>query len=208
MGRPIKHDLTNHRFGRLTVIGRLPYPAPGWECICDCGQKKVLLSANLRGGKTTSCGCLRKEWLKNQPAKRWYSKTREHRAWNHARKRVTNKTWWGYNRYGGRGITMCERWLNSFEAFFADMGPCPKGHELDRIDNDGNYEPSNCRWASRLQQMNHTSATRWVEHDGKRMSVADWAREKNMSYTMLIQRLNAGVPAHIALSQPKGMSAH
>lgn len=106
-----------------------------------------------------------------------------------------------YDRYGGRGIIVCERWLNSFENFLADMGRRPSPvHSLDRKDNDGNYEPGNCRWATAREQANNSSHVRWLAHGGVTLSLTGWAHHLGIGRTALEQRLRKGVPLAIALT--------
>ena len=144
-----------HKFGRLTVLSRAhsQVGAVRWICGCECGNRKVVQSDNLQSGAIKSCGCL-KGWVNNS-LKHGLSKTPEYHAWCNAKNRVTKPKHKQWDDYGGRGITMCEEWLASFEQFYADMGPRPEGRSIDRIDNDGNYEASNCRWATATEQNNN-----------------------------------------------------
>lgn len=131
---------------------------------------------------------------------RW---TQEFRAWRQMRSRCYDSNMNGYENYGGRGISVCDRWIDSFENFLADMGrkPSPK-HSLDRINNDGNYEPSNCRWASKLEQDNNRRTNRFLELNGKRMTLAQWARSLNINVVSLSSRLRKGWSVEKALTTP------
>lgn len=144
------------RFGKLTVIGYGGSDGKNsaWLCRCDCGNESIVRRPNLRSGITQSCGCNRNaNWLVTHgQARKGVNRTKVYRAWADMKTRCYNSNWKEYHYYGGRGITVCERWLNSFENFYADMGDSPEGMSLDRINNDGDYEPSNCRWATSSQQ--------------------------------------------------------
>lgn len=149
-------DMMGVRSGRLEVIA----PAPTknrqacWVCQCDCGEQVTVAGASLRKGLTQSCGCLFAEtWTRHGMAH-----TREYNSWSAMRHRCMTPTANSYDRYGGRGIQVCDEWKDSFEQFYRDMGPRPEGTTLDRINNDGHYQPSNCRWATYAEQRQNQTA--------------------------------------------------
>ena len=157
-------DITNHSFGRLFVK---PYAGEGrWNCRCECGSSKIVLSGNLRKGATKSCGCLNKEVHVTHGMNR----TPIYFIYHSMKSRCYNKNDKNYHNYGGRGIAVCDRWLESIENFVYDMGDKPTpSHSIDRIDNDGNYTPYNCKWSTpreqvlnRRMQNNNTSGVRGV----------------------------------------------
>jgi hypothetical protein len=151
----VRANLTGQRFGRLAVLQEAGarHGNRYWRCECDCGGETTVRTKSLRNGDTNSCGCLWLEIIKASNATHRLTETPEYRAWRAAKDRCYNPNTWNFHNYGGRGISMCDRWRNSFEAFYADMGPRPSAqHSIDRINNDGNYEPDNCRWSTRKEQ--------------------------------------------------------
>lgn len=150
-------DLAGREFDRLRVIefaGQDKWGGALWKCRCSCPEanERIVRAGNLNNGATKSCGCLQRKLARDANVKHGMSKSRDHASWRAMTLRCTNPKTINFERYGGRGITICERWLNSFEAFYEDMGPRPEGMTLDRKDPNGNYELGNCRWATQSVQ--------------------------------------------------------
>ncbi len=177
MGRFI--DLTNKQLGFWLVKRRsfVKNREIFWECVCKCGQIRQVGSHSLRSGTSVSCGCYSAEQTGNRARTHGLSRTKEYRAWAHAKERCGNPKNKKYHIYGAKGIKMHPEWRNSFEKFYQFMGPCPDGLTLDRINSNGNYEPGNCRWATYSTQGKNTSQTKYIEFHGKRQCLSDWARE-------------------------------
>lgn len=196
-------------FGRLTVIAAagIKLGHSQWLCQCTCGQQIVTANGRLQSGKTQSCGCLRMENLKARTithgatvgGKHAYAP--EYSVWCGMRDRCTNPNNNAFSFYGGRGITLCDRWLSgeggktAFECFREDMGPRPsKGHSIDRIDVNGPYSPENCRWATRQQQMANQRKTVFVTYAGERMCLAEAARRCGVEPETIRFRMLNGWP--------------
>lgn len=197
---PARAKLIGMTFGRLGVVEyahstRHVY----WRCVCVCGAEVVVDTGSLTTGHTKSCGCFRKEVTSARVFKHGQSNFRNgtslskgtpaYQCWKNMLKRCYYRNCDSYKNYGGRGIRVCERW-HRFENFLADMGAAPEGMELDRRDNDGDYKPENCRWASIREQVNNRRITRWLTHMGETKSLADWARERGIKPYQLRQRLD------------------
>jgi hypothetical protein len=188
-------DLTNETFGRLFVLWqyeeRDKFGYRLWVCLCECGEQKLVTSSNLLNGSTRSCGCLRKE----RPTRLVHgmSKTKEHHIWRSMIVRCYNSQG-PHKDYGARGIKVCDRWLGpkGFENFFADMGKCPFGLTLERKDVNGDYNPDNCCWATREQQANNRRTSRFIEHNGEKLTFAQWERKKGLTRGILHYRKKAG----------------
>jgi hypothetical protein len=176
------HDLTGQRFGSMVVIGFAGNtPQSRWYCKCDCETIKNVWAMSLKNGQTKSCGCLQKSIVRGNNLKHGhavrYKKTNIYSVWNAMIQRCTNPNTKHYSDYGGRGIKVCERWRHSFENFLADMGECPKGLTLERKENNGNYEQSNCKWATTIDQANNKRNSRIITYQGKKLSARQWDRE-------------------------------
>lgn len=183
-------DLTSKRFGRLVVTSFAGNRQ--WNCLCDCGGVSIVFSSQLMAGKTKSCGCLRREATAKIRKTHGKSGTVEHRAWKEMKRRCSSVNNSEYHNYGGRGIKVCERWLNSFENFLEDMGVRPAGKSLDRIDNNLGYSPDNCRWATKSEQASNKRNNRIINYLGKPMLLKDIAQITGIHFTLIIKRLDAG----------------
>lgn len=171
-------NLTGQKFGRLTAVRTAGKTNGGqyvWHCVCDCGATKDVAMAHLVAMTTRSCGCLR---YKAAEARRTHGgrQLKEYHVWFTMRQRCSNPNSNCYERYGGKGITVCDRWLgrDGFANFLADMGmrPSPE-HSLDRIDNEKGYEPGNVRWATKSEQARNRKSNRWFSVRGQRLCLAD-----------------------------------
>lgn len=194
-------SLSGRKFNRLMVIeeaGRYKNRSILWLCRCDCGKIKKVLASSLLNGDVQSCGCLKKELLGNRcriHGQSGYNITTEYMAWQNIKKRCYNTKADDYYRYGGRGIKVCDRWLESFENFFEDMGTKPTpDHSLDRFPNNetGDYEPGNCRWGTDEQQSRNKRTNVWIEYNGEKMILKDWSIRLGICYDGIRQYLKKG----------------
>lgn len=199
------------RYGRLVIQSFLGRDNSGDPCVgsmCDCGKLHVGRLPHLRSGKIASCGCLHSEMSAARRFKHGHTKGKrspEYNAWEHMIERCYDPKWREYFNYGGRGITVCERWKNSFVNFLADMGLRPSAnHSIDRIENAGNYEIGNCRWATRLEQNNNKRSNRNLTLGDKTQTLAQWARELGITGCSLSERIQNWPSLSLALTAPKG----
>jgi hypothetical protein len=175
-------DLTGQVFGRLTVINYIG--STRWKCVCSCGKEVTPLGQELRKGKVQSCGCYRKEVTGAKRRTHSASRSRTYRIWAGMKARCNIKSASGYKNWGGRGIKVCERWL-TYENFLKDMGECPDGYAINRIDHNGDYEPNNCEWVT--QEANNRIQRKTIFIEGK--TVREWAQELGVHPTTVAWRL-------------------
>lgn len=186
-------DITGEKFGKLTAIKYVGNRQ--WLFKCDCGNTKVITTCAVVGKRVKSCGCLHLERCRSGLNQRRHGHTvggrrsPEHSVWTDILKRTTNKNHKFYNRYGGRGIKVCERWLK-FENFLSDMGKRPKGLTIDRIDNDCDYTKSNCKWSTRKEQARNRKTTKHITYKGQKKSLAEWCEIYKLPYARVFARLN------------------
>lgn len=198
-GRGRKRNLVGCIFDRLTVLAKADDRvfksgfSAYWWCVCECGALKEINGSNLVTRQILSCGCKRVEVTRQQSIRHGAAttgkKTKTYRIWIGMKTRCENPNTNMFDRYMGRGIGVCEEWRASYETFLRDMGECPPGMSLDRIDNNKGYSKENCRWATRFQQANNTEKNRFFEYNGKRLTIAEWARELSVSPDLLRHRL-------------------
>ena len=202
-------DLTGQVFGRLTVLGLKSrgggYGATRlyWNCRCECGALTTCLTHALRSGGSKSCGCLNLDRVHERNKTHGKTGSIEYSVWISMKGRCTNPRSDCYDRYGGRGIKVCDRWLNSFENFLADMGPRPSlAYSIDRIDNNGNYEPGNCRWATMKAQGSNKRSNRLLEHNGLAMTISQWTAHLGFGRGLIPNRLKSGWSVERTLTEP------
>ena len=184
------YDLTNQRFGRLTAVrpaGKTRGGTMLWECVCDCGEKHIARSAGLRSGDVMSCGCLRREMTAKKRTVHGLRHTRLYHVWQGMKARCLNERGKSYHNYGGRGIKVCDEWLNDFQAFYdwAMANGYRDDLSIDRIDVNGNYEPNNCRWATRDEQNNNKRGNRVVTVNNETRTIGEWANIIGINYHTL-----------------------
>jgi hypothetical protein len=177
-------------YGRWTIIdtaARQRYAcgrvAIAWLCKCECGTVRRVLDQSLRRGASTSCGCYHRE-VTRRNAKHGHAagglSSVEYTAWENMKARCFNPANSEFRNYGGRGITVCQRWAADFRNFLSDMGPRPDGQSLERLDVNGDYTPENCRWVPIADQLRNTRRNKRITHDGRTEVVAEWARELSL----------------------------
>jgi hypothetical protein len=182
-------NLSGLRFGRLLVLSR---QGKNWKCLCDCGNEKNIYGNSLTKGATISCGCFFKEQAVSRMTTHGKCYTSEYRIWRDMIGRCVNQKNKRFKDYGGRGISVCERW-RKFENFSADMGQRPSSaHSIDRINNDGNYERSNCRWATTSQQAFNRRNNRVIIIDNQKIVFTEACRKFNLHRNTVHARLLRG----------------
>lgn len=190
--------MIGERFGRLTVVGeaeryitpKTGKPSRRWRCECACGGETITKAAKLKSGHTQSCGCLWRERItKHAHGAAGAGRSRVYRIWDAMVQRCHNPAAHKFDMYGGRGITVCDRW-RVFENFLADMGEPARDLSIDRIDNSKGYSPSNCRWATRKQQQRNMRSNHIVTYRGRRMSVSEAAELAGVKRNSLYPLLN------------------
>lgn len=201
-------DIKGQKFGKLLVVEHVGFSCDNhalWKCVCDCGKELITIGSSLRRGDTTSCGCYQIE----RSTKHGLKHTKEYEAWLHLRARCYNPNEKYYNNYGGRGITVCDRWNNSIDGFLnfmKDMGKKPgKEYSIDRIDNSGNYCPENCRWATFKTQNNNRRNNRYLTLNGETKTMQEWVNFLNIPRSTLKQRLHNGWSVEEALTLERSL---
>lgn len=189
-------DLTGRKYGMLTVVSyqhtKIMWKIyhSFWECMCECGKMVIRDGAYLRRGSTTSCGCIRGQGVNVK--KHGMHKSGEYKSWAGMKDRCYNPKNSGWQDYGGRGISVCERWM-SFQNFFEDMGLKPSpNHTVDRRNNDLGYFPGNCKWATKTEQANNRRNSRFVWFNGKQITIAQVCKLTGVNHQTLRKRLNKG----------------
>lgn len=184
---PRTENLAGQKYGALTIISFAGYRHSAyWLCRCECGKEKAIAACNLKRGHQVSCGCGIQKRV-DRPVE----KEPEFKSYMSMLDRCQNPDSSNYADYGGRGITVCERWRQGFWLFIEDMGPRPSpGHTIDRIDNNGNYDLGNCRWATRKQQSRNRRSNRILELNGVQRTAAEWADVTGISRVTILSRLD------------------
>jgi hypothetical protein len=194
-------DLTGMKFNMLLVIGFIGRIGSNnqWECLCDCGNKKIIAAGNLKNNHTTSCGCFHKEQTSKKSKTHGLTKSNEYQVWAGMKSRCSDLN---NSKYGGRGIKVCERWINSFENFLNDMGFRPsKNHSIERIDVNGDYEPSNCKWATVEEQSWNKRNTRSTILDNQKKSLIEISKAFEIPKSLLVSRYAQGKRGNNLLKQ-------
>jgi hypothetical protein len=189
----LKYALSGGRFGKLVVLKKEDVASlqkRRWICECDCGKRTLVHTADLLGGSTSSCGCLKSELVRNRMTKHGMRDSKLYDAWHQMKQRCSKPTHRDWKHYGGRGISVCQRWQD-FTLFLVDMGERPNGMTLERIDVDGNYEPSNCRWATQKEQTRNTRRSQFVTYRGITKTISAWAEDLGQNPATLRHRLQS-----------------
>lgn len=207
-------ELTGKKFSRLSVLSfsrRGERRESFWNCICDCGNRVEVRATQLTSGRSRSCGCYLREWASEKFTTHGFCKGEripEYAIWCGIKQRVCDTNHERFSDYGGRGISICSRWLD-FPNFLADMGSRPSDlHSIDRIDNNGNYEPTNCRWATDEEQANNKKSNRRFEIGGENLTYAQWGRRVGLRGSAIGERIAAGWTPEEAIMPKRHMRKH
>ncbi len=193
--------MVGRKYGNLTVLELVETkPRTRWMCVCDCGNRKVSMAFQLKNGKSNSCGCKTSQRISEASKTHGMSGTPTAQSWNHLKQRTTNPNNDRWHDYGGRGITLCEKW-QTFEGFFDDMGERPDGTTIGRIDNEKGYSKDNCRWETKEQQYTNMRSNHCIEHNGEIKTITEWAKIKDMPLTRLSTRIRRGWTIERALTE-------
>ena len=199
-------DLSGQRFGRLTVVRKADNKngRVAWLCVCDCGKETIVSSDKLRQGRTQSCGCLSVELTVARSTKHGMSHTRLFKIWTAMLERCEYTKSINYQNYGGRGVTVCPEWRESFETFrdWSLANGYAHNMSIDRLDVNGNYCPENCRWATRKEQANNKRNSRLIACNGEEHTLAQWGEKTGLSVSVIHQRLKRGWSTEKALTTP------
>lgn len=207
------HNLNGMRFSRWLVISQSQSMNKGraFNCVCDCGTRRVVRATELVIGKSHSCGCLNAERSSQRNRTHGMKGTKEYKAWDSIKQRCYNPRHKSFKDYGERGIVMCPEWLASFEAFFSHVGAAPsKAHSVERIDNSRSYEPGNVRWATSREQARNRRSSAVIHAFGEAKTLVAWTEDARCSVTQaaLGKRLEAGWEAERAILTPKYGTRH
>ena len=191
------NDLLGKRFGRLTVVGREENNRNGnsrWRCVCDCGGETIAYSYSLTAGRTQSCGCRNRELRQAAITKHGGRHTELYQTWCRIKTRCYNDKYDFYERYGGRGIFVCEEWINNFSAFrdWCINNGFKPGLQIDRINNNKGYSPGNCKWSTRTEQIRNRSNTVYLDNNNETKPLMQWCEERGVKYKLAYERYKKG----------------
>lgn len=201
-----KRDLTGMRSGHIVAISYNTKTDNGgckWNVRCDCGEEFVVWAEQVTRQRTKQCRKCRNKLISVMRSTHGQRKSTTYSTWSQMIDRCTNPKSGNWDNYGGRGITICNQWKDSFENFLKDMGERPEGKTIDRKNNDGNYEPENCHWASATEQGNNRRTNKTITFNGKSQTFSEWGRELGIDKTLIRQRVLSGWPVEKVLSQER-----
>ena len=191
---PKKIELTGKRFGKIKVVSKkgIEKGCVIWNCVCDCGKELEISTGRLNFGNVKSCGCVKRQMIIERNTTHGKSKTRLYEIWVGMKKRCYNPKSKAYERYGGRGITICPEWLDDFMNFYnwSMANGYSDDLSIDRINVNGNYEPDNCRWSTRKEQSCNTRRTKLFNHNGKAKTLKQISLDEKINYNTLLKKVS------------------